>query len=322
MRRLLVALAFCSCAVAASAGAAGDVLGPVLDPDRLTALPREGLAAQAGGSVVVATGRGRVLGHLRGFRLLQDPALDQLAPGPRPLLLLDSIGDPWELRGGKLTGWRTAVPLARGARIARIGRRWTFRGARLAFVSDRRDLVTVSLGRSSRVYDLRTGRSAPVPSGCRAAARQGARWLLLCGYPFGDPKAASTVQVREADGRVRLLFGPAEKVGSSPAGWWTAAFLSPDGSRLLLQWSGQCELPVAFLALTSGGAPRPATGERTLARAPESVALGWSGRRAVVDLPRGGCAGGSARAGTYLVDPSTLERTYVFRRGRFWRSVS
>jgi len=322
VRRLLVAAIISICLVAASAGAASEPVGPVLDPTRLTGLPREGLAAQVGSSVVLATARGRVLGHLERFRVLRPSALEQLAPGPRPLALVDRVGDSWELRGGRLVEWRDPLPLVGGEKVVRAGRRWTFRGFRLSFVSERRDLVTVVAERTARVFDLRSGRSAAIPAGCRAAAREGARWFLLCGYPFGDPKVVSTVQVREPDGSLRRLFRPAVTAGRSPAGWWTAAFLSPDRSRLLLQWSGECEIPVAFLARTSGGTPRPVTGETSLRDSPpDSIALGWSGGRAVIDLPRLECGTSKGKPGVYLVDSASRKRSYAYRSSLFWRSV-
>src|SRR5207302_2723075 len=165
--------------------------------------------------------------------------------------------------------------------------RWTFRGRRVAFVSEGRDLVTFFGRRSARVLDLLTGRSTSIPAGCRAATRREARWFILCGYPFGP--GSSTVRVRSASGATRPLLGPAE-TGARPAGWWTAAFVSGDGSRLLLQWSGECEIPVAFVARASGGRAHPVTGEPGLRDAPESVALGWSADgRAVVELSKGAC---------------------------------
>jgi hypothetical protein len=319
VRRALVAVLASACLAGTAGGSDG--LGPALDPNRLSKLPSEGLAAQVGSKLVLATGRGRVVGHLDRFSVVDEPALDQIAPGTRPLLVADAVGDWWELRRGRLFESAGELRLVDGAYLRKVGRRWTFRGSRAGFVSERRDLVTFFARRSARVLDVRSGRSASIPFGCRAAARTGNRWFLLCGYPFGDPKAASTVQVREADGTLQKLFGPAEG-GVRPAGWWTAAFLSPNGSRLLLQWSGSCEIPIAFFGPASGGTLRTVTGQAELAGAPESVALGWSGPRAVVDLPKGACGGSASRPGVYLVDPATLKRTYAFRHSRFWRSVS
>jgi hypothetical protein len=321
VRRALLVLLACAALAGAPAGAGSDALGPALDPNRLEQLPREGLTVQVGSRVVVATTRGRVIGHLDRYKIAEEAPLDQLAPGPRPLMLFDSIGDGWQLRGGKLVEWQDSLRLAGGASLVRVGQRWTFRGARIGFVSERRDLVTLFGPRSARVVDVRSGRSTTIARGCRAAARRGSRWFLLCGYPFGDPKAASTVQLREPGGALRALVGPAER-GARPMGWWTAAFLSADGSRLLLQWSGLCEIPVAFFARSGGGTPRPVTGEAALSGAPDSIALGWSGRRALVDLPRLGCGSGIGKSGVYLIDPVSGQRTWAYRSSRFWRSLN
>jgi hypothetical protein len=310
-----------ACAFLAGTAAGADGLGPVLDPNGLSRLPRQGLVVQAGSKLVLASARGRLLGHLDRFSLVADPALDQLAPGPWPLVVRDSAGDRWELRRGRLVESDGSLKLVNGAFLRRVRGRWTFLGGRVRFVSERRDLVTFFARRAARVLDVRSRRVTSLPWGCRAAARQGARWLLLCGYPFGGAETPSTVRVRESDGTLRKLFGPAE-VADHPAGWWTAAFVSPDGSRLLLQWSGMCEIPVAFLGRVSGGPLRTVTGEPGLRNAPESIALGWAGARAVVDLPKGACASGASRPGVYVVDPVTLRRTYVFRHSRMWRSFS
>jgi hypothetical protein len=304
VRRVLAAFFACACLAGTAAGS-------------LPRLPREGLAAQVGSKLVLADVRGRVLGSLDRFALVGEPALDQLAPGPRPLVVRDRAGRRWELRRGRLVRADGVLRLADGSPLRRVGARWVFRGARVGFVSERRDLVTFFEHRAARVLDVLTGRTAAIPFGCRAAARLGSRWLLLCGYPFGDPKAVSTVQVRDPDGTIRKLFGPAESGGDRPRGWWLAAFLSPDRSRLLLQWSGECEIPVAFLGSVAGGSVRQMAGSGR-----ESVALGWSGTRALVELPKGVCGTGTAKAGVYAVDPATLKRTYVFRSSRFWRSVS
>jgi hypothetical protein len=225
------------------------------------------------------------------------------------------------LRRGRLGRSDGAPRLADGSLLRRIGGRWTLQGTRVDFVSERRDLVTFLARRSARVFEVWKRRSTSVAAGCRAAARIGARWVMLCGYPFGDPKVASTVQLRDPDGAAHKLFGPVE-AGQRPVGWWTAAFVSPDRTRLLLQWSGECEIPVAFLATVDGRRLRTVTGQNGLRNAPESVALGWSGARALVDLPKGVCGTGTAKTGVYAVDPATMKRTYLFRQARFWRSVS
>ena len=87
---------------------------------------------------------------------------------------------------------------------------------------------------------------------------------------------------------------------ASRHGLWIAAFRSPDGKRLLLQWSDECETPYAFLAPAGGGKATLVTGRRALGSAPESLALGWTrDGRALVLLPHGACAAGSNSPGVY-----------------------
>lgn len=343
---LLLALA--SIVVAGTvARSAGDpqAVGPRLDPSRLPQLPREGLAAQVGRPLVLVSINGRVLGHLDGYTLDSDPALEWHAPGPWPLKVRDRSGARLLLQSGnrKLVGLgRDRIPLAGRAVLVRTVSGWTLRRGQATtplpqlrrfgpdFISEGRDLLTVFGGNGTRVLDVSDRRWTTVPAGCRAAARRGSRWFLLCGYPFpfrgggNSVKTSSTLLLRERDGRVHTLVGPAETStirGRGPVGWWTSAFLSADGSRFLLQWSGECESPTAFLAPATGGKARPVTGERSLRRAPESVALGWAGDgRALVELPKGACGSGASKPGVYLVAPAGGARAFVYRHGSFWRS--
>jgi hypothetical protein len=98
-------------------------------------------------------------------------------------------------------------------------------------------------------------------------------------------------------------------------GHWTQLLLSPDRRTYLGQWSGECELRVAYLLDADGGKPRAIT---DYARgSAESVALGWVGRRARVELPRGQPPW--LRPGVYLVEPRsmgmTLEHPLPHKRG-------
>ena len=102
---------------------------------------------------------------------------------------------------------------------------------------------------------------------------------------------------------------------SRRGGYWRSVELSPDRRTLLLQWSGECESQIAYLARANGSGLR--------AVAVESVALGWtSSGRAVVDLPRGACAGSARRPGIYLLDPGSRRVSFVYRgHGRLWGSA-
>ena len=89
-------------------------------------------------------------------------------------------------------------------------------------------------------------------------------------------------------------------------GHWRDAWLSPDGTTLLAQWSGECEVPTAFFVPAAGGHLRPVTGERDWRNSPESVGGGWArDGRARVALLGGACGVGHPEPGEYLIDPKT-----------------
>ena len=92
-------------------------------------------------------------------------------------------------------------------------------------------------------------------------------------------------------------------VDGQPSGHWRFALLSPDGNRILAQWSGECEVPIAYVVTLQSGPPVPVTGEST--NVLESFALGWTrGDRALIWLPAGACARGAWRPGVYAFDAS------------------
>jgi hypothetical protein len=167
----------------------------------------------------------------------------------------------------------------------------------------RKGSVSYAIGRSGvrRVARLRGGwpRTA---TGCHP----GPAPFTICGYPWSLRARPSTIYLR---GR---------KVLSRRDGYWRSVELSPDRKTLLLQWSGECESQTAYLARADG------RGLRAVATATaESVALGWTrSGRAVVDLPRGACAGAARRPGIYLVDPRSRRASFVYRgHGRLWGSA-
>ena len=60
--------------------------------------------------------------------------------------------------------------------------------------------------------------------------------------------------VRSEAGRVPIERPPG-------LGRWVWAAASPDGRTLLMQWSGECEVPLAFTAPVQGGRPRRVVGK-------------------------------------------------------------
>lgn len=86
-------------------------------------------------------------------------------------------------------------------------------------------------------------------------------------------------------------------------GFWAYALPSPDGTKLLEQWSGECEVPTAFLAAADGSGPMAVTGAWGLQHAGMSIGLGWTTNgRAVVNLFDGACGAAMGPPGIYLVD--------------------
>jgi hypothetical protein len=124
----------------------------------------------------------------------------------------------------------------------------------------------------------------------------------------------STLELRVAPGRWRVIaYEPkGAMVARMAAGWWRDAWLSPDGSMLLAQWSGECEVPVAFFVPAGGGPMRAVTGHRDVRNAPQSEALGWMpDGRARVRLPDGVCSAGTHPPGIYAIDPNGGEPTLL-----------
>ena len=115
----------------------------------------------------------------------------------------------------------------------------------------------------------------------------------------GTDNAYTEIRVLAADNTSRVLAGPV-----NPTGRWRYALPSPDGRWVLAQWSGECEVPTAYLFRVAGGAGQPVVGAEF-----ETTAVGWSpDGRAVVGLWPGGCGAASEAPGTYLVNPASGQR--------------
>jgi len=147
--------------------------------------------------------------------------------------------------------------------------------------------------RQGRVFVLTAGRlrRAPLRRGCRVT------------------DVHLTVCPRTITGATRVLARAPEKVGH-----WVWAERAPFGPAILAQWSGECEVPVAYLA--SQGRLHPFGGE--------SVALGWLPTgEAVIHFPNGPCAfGWSPVRGIYAALGTTklrlLLRTKRFAQYLMW----
>jgi hypothetical protein len=187
--------------------------------------------------------------------------------------------------------------------------------------------LAVVRGRKVRMLDLRGRRIGPFPTETMWAAvrrsrrrpcqpgaeRKGIRFLL-CHRDHGTSIRATVERAAEGE-RSLVTANPPPTPSARDAGKigrWAAAFLSPDGRTLLLQWSAECEVPIAFVAPAGGGAPRVVSGQRDWTTAPESVAMGFgSDGRAIIGFPRGVCGGGLRRPGIYAVEPRTFTRKRI-----------
>jgi hypothetical protein len=99
------------------------------------------------------------------------------------------------------------------------------------------------------------------------------------------------------------------------AGQWRYALESSSGATLA-QWSGECEVPMAYW-IDEEGAERLVTGGSDISMAPESLGLGWTANgRAVVFLPEGACGSAATSPGIYLYSSPGASR--LVYRTRDW----
>lgn len=180
-------------------------------------------------------------------------------------------------------------------------------------------LVVRSEGMAARTMPLE--RPEGLPSDCAlpmgsASAPQAPDAVIaaVCG---AVPQLHDRVDVIR-HGAVHTVIG-APPGASSPdgqvVGHWRWALPSPDGQWLLVQWSGECEVPAAALLQPDGSGLHALTGERgeEWLHGPESKGLGWTpDGRAIVQLGAGACGRGAPTPGVYAVDPETDEATLLY----------
>ncbi len=179
----------------------------------------------------------------------------------------------------------------------------------------------------AKIHGLRLANPTEAP-GAILFRRGGGGWLVFDSSrsmlrPI-DRQRADRLHV--ADGHaIHLPTPPGMIVDGEPSGHWRFALLAPDGNHILAQWSGECEIPTAYLFTMQAGAAVPVTGAATRGSRPESFALGWTrGDRAIVVLPEGACGTGNSRPGVYAyaVSGRATWVTYVPRNwlARMWGS--
>jgi hypothetical protein len=151
-------------------------------------------------------------------------------------------------------------------------------------------------------------------------SEQRGRAVAVCGPDNRPPD-----RIDVADGRdVRTLIqDPSHGAIANPRGHWRAGMLSPDGTTVLAQWSGECEVPRAFFIDTATGAASPVTGESDPFDAPNSIGLTWADdRTALVVLPEGACGPGTQPAGLYAIADGQPPRLIYRARSQFPRGFS
>jgi hypothetical protein len=98
-------------------------------------------------------------------------------------------------------------------------------------------------------------------------------------------------------------------------GHWVAARISPGGEWLLAQWSGECEVPAAYLVRIADGAVLAADGRPLqppgAAEPGDSWAMTWAGDRALIAVTGGPCGGTGFGSAVWSIDPRTGARTEV-----------
>ena len=329
----------------------GYELGPALDPLNLPHLPGEGVAVQLMGATVLVDLEGVLWGHLAGFSIDFDSEL------PGPVKLIDRMGDEFLLAppAESLIPYEGRIPLGYGAEYvvtertspgpegadaqlrAIVGNDWRHPlGSGETLLSSGRETVTERMwvedrslfkpGKSVAV-DLATGATAELPEGCWVGATFEETTYLVC--RVDSPAGVLLDQVFSSalgsDGSP--LVQPPNSELPFPVGHWRWLVASPDGTELLGQWSGECEMPTAFRVPTVGsGAIATITGE-VYELAPASHALGWSAEgRAVALLDgSGACTEPAAQPGVHIYSEDGAS-TWIYDTGthglaRMWQPL-
>jgi hypothetical protein len=147
---------------------------------------------------------------------------------------------------------------------------------------------------------------AEAPDGCDEAAGGGGLRVALCG---GAPQDRTSIVAVTPDGEQIPVTGAAP--GSRNAGHWQWGIPNAEGTRILGQWSGECESQTAFFIEADGSGIVTVDGQPGIPTV-GSTGLGWApDGRAIVQFSTGACGPGSENPGIYLVDPATSERTLV-----------
>jgi hypothetical protein len=276
-------------------------------------LPRSGIAIQTSRGVDLVSLEGRVLRALSGYRIR---VFSVERPGQ--VELRDRSGRAYEVRAGILAPAAVDTVTLVGGYALRLRRGWTLlragktvqRFPRRTYVElDDSGTVLTSFraGEDGRILttpvarNLRTGARYTLPLGCRVGVHRANVRFELCGYPWLKRRASTIVRVDD-HGR-RTIAWPALRSPHGPAGSWQSVTLSTDGRHLLAQWSGECEIPLAYTVDARTGRSTVLGRDGTGGQA-EGLTLGWLRESALVLLPQGACGSSAEHPGVYAFDRS------------------
>lgn len=176
---------------------------------------------------------------------------------------------------------------------------------------------------SSTAIDVETGHRFELPAECLVADQVADHWWLLC---LTWDESGEYATVRSLADEV-LVDGPSSSL-DVPSGHWQYGEVSPDGTTLLLQWTGECEIPTAFFAPATGGDPFAYDGAEDWADTPESFAVGWTseGDAVVLVWGSGACGPAAPHPGIFLMDgPGSGSLLYetgsAWAFARLWRPL-
>lgn len=309
-------------------------LGPELDPIRLPALPSEGVAIARPGATVLVGLDGKILGHLRGYSIAYDLRM------PGPLKLIDGLGNEFLLlpESRQLIEFEGREVLANGAEYVigdvrsiddidtrqrtLIGPSWTYSvGNSQLNYSSGREIVTEQqwiesdgefLPGPTRAINTVDGTTVATPDGCWIGATYGETYYYVCRPTDATDGPASLIYRATSDSEPSLLTRGPDADWEFPAGHWRSVLISPDGTELLGQWSGECEIPTAIRISTDDGTSAVVS-EEPYEKAPASYALGWASTGEAVVLLEGDgvCAEPAQQPGIHLLSkPGTSTLLY------------
>jgi hypothetical protein len=174
------------------------------------------------------------------------------------------------------------------------------------------DVTSQSAGIRSRPVTRRSDD----PTGCTTTGLTSSVRVATCGTVNGNQLLGDRLIVRRNGRWGALIEQPPAPDGVQVNGHWTWATTSPDGRSVLAQWSGECEIPTAFVISITGRMLRALTGETGAGwtNAPPSTALGWSadGRALATFGGESGCGPTTTiRRGVYAVSPADGSRHLI-----------